>query len=96
MITPGASTSSGSAPVAMRAGAQTFVPPHKAARPAIAAIAACLAAHAIRVLPSAMLSIAVESRTPFIGLPKTIPTAPPGYNPHSARPTRSFAQSGLQ
>jgi len=31
MITPGASTSSGSAPVAMRAGTQTFVPPHKAA-----------------------------------------------------------------
>jgi hypothetical protein len=49
------------------------------------------------VLPSALLSIAVvEPRTPFIGMAKTIPTAPQGYNPHSARPTRSFAQSGLQ
>jgi hypothetical protein len=49
------------------------------------------------VLPSALLSIAVvEPRMPFIGMAKTIPTAPQGYNPHSARPTRSFAQSGLQ
>lgn len=52
---------------------------------------------AIKIPAAAMVSFAaIAYPEPFIASAKTIPTAPPGYNPHSARPSRGFVQSGLQ
>jgi len=52
---------------------------------------------AIGVARSTQVSFTVTASPRLFKAPaKTIPTAPPGYNPHSARPTRASVQSGLQ
>lgn len=52
---------------------------------------------AIEIQLFAVPSFAVAvSQMPFISPATMIATAPSGYNPHSARQSRGFVQSGLQ
>lgn len=99
MIVRGRSTSPALVSVAIRAGMPTFDFPHKSAstHAATEGVPTQSAVIAIKIRPSTVSSSAgVASRLPFIHPAKTIPTAPPGYNPHSAGPARGFVQSGLQ
>jgi hypothetical protein len=65
--------------------------------PATEGIATKSAVIAIKIRPSTVPSFfGVTPPRLFIRIGKTIPTAPPGYNPPSARPSRGFVQSGLQ